>query len=303
MIYKKRTKSKELRILEILNQRMDLDTNAKKHYLNLKKGYEGELIFDGLTEKLQCECLILNDLLFEMNNTLFQIDSLIILQKKIYFFEVKHNEGDHKYESGNFYKLPNYLISNPLDQLSRSDTLLRQLLSKLKYNLPIEPNVVFINQKFTLYQAPLDQPIIYPTQVRNYLSNLNATPSRLTNRHRELAEKLVSLHIVESPYDKLPEYEYGDLRKGIVCLKCESFLEDIEGKIKYTTCKNCGSIELTDNAILRTINDFKLLFPNEKLTTKTIFEWCKVVKSERKIRNILLKYYKKSGEHRWSYYE
>lgn len=72
MLYKARTKSKELLIMELLNTRMD---------------YEGEVLFDALTEKLQCECIILNDLLLNINNTNFQIDSLIITSEKNYSIE------------------------------------------------------------------------------------------------------------------------------------------------------------------------------------------------------------------------
>src|SRR5699024_2086275 len=111
------TKPKELTILELLNKRTGLTSKDKQHYLSLKKGYEGELRFDTFTEKLQNECLILNDLLFEVNNTTFQIDTLIIMQKKIYFYEVKNLEGDYYYENGKLFKKPEYEIVNPLDQL------------------------------------------------------------------------------------------------------------------------------------------------------------------------------------------
>jgi hypothetical protein len=78
MAYKPRTESEELLILRSLNTRMNLSVKDKQHYFNLKKGYEGEEMFDTLTENLQCECFILNDLLLKTNNTIFQIDTLII---------------------------------------------------------------------------------------------------------------------------------------------------------------------------------------------------------------------------------
>ena len=84
MPYKSRTESTELLILRSLNTRITLSDKDKQHYFNLKKGYEGEVMFDSETEKLQCECLILNDLLLKLNNTTFQIDTLII-SETIYF--------------------------------------------------------------------------------------------------------------------------------------------------------------------------------------------------------------------------
>ncbi|WP_068676555.1 nuclease-related domain-containing protein [Oceanobacillus sp. Castelsardo] len=300
MAYKERTKSKELAILEILNDRMQLAKKDKQHYFNLKKGYEGEVMFDSLTEKLQCECLILNDLLLEVNNTTFQIDSLIIVQGKIHFYEVKNFEGDYYYESDKLYKKHKLEIINPLHQLSRSESLLRQLLLNHGFNLPIDASVVFINPKFTLYQLPLDKPIIFPTQIKSYLANLNATPSKLTKKHKKLADQLLALHMTESPYEKLPSYSYDQLQKGIICPNCHSFSATIG--LKHYKCTKCQHKELLDEAVLRSIKEFKLLFPNKKLTTKTIHNWCQVV-PERRIRNILLRKFTKIGEHRWSYFE
>ena len=37
-----------------------------------------------------------------------------------------------------------------------------------------------------------------------------------------LANQLVSLHIVDSPYKQLPSYDYDHLQKGITCAKCNS---------------------------------------------------------------------------------
>jgi len=95
MIYKPRTKSKKLTVLELLSNRKEITGKDKQHYFSLVKGNEGEMRFDTFTEKLQCECLILNDLLLEINNTTFQIDSLIITQEKIFLYEVKNFEGDY----------------------------------------------------------------------------------------------------------------------------------------------------------------------------------------------------------------
>src|ERR1700748_3760767 len=97
MPYKSRTKSAELLILKSLNIRMNLSEKDKQHYFNLEKGYKGEVLFDSLTEKLHCECFILNDLLLNLNNSTFQIDSLIISPEAIYLFEVKNYEGDYYY--------------------------------------------------------------------------------------------------------------------------------------------------------------------------------------------------------------
>lgn len=165
---KARTESAELLILNSLNTRMNLPNKDKQLYIYLKKGYEGEVLFDSLTEKIQSECIILNDLLLQVNISILQIDSLIIMSETIYFFELKNYEGDYYYQSDRLYKKNKTEIINPLIQLSRSEALLRQLLIKLGFNILIDASVVFINPEFTLYQTPLDKPFIFPTQVNRF---------------------------------------------------------------------------------------------------------------------------------------
>ncbi|MGX6442891.1 nuclease-related domain-containing protein [Neobacillus sp. K501] len=73
-----------------LNTRKELDPEEKRYYLSQEKGYEGEVKFDLMTEKLESGLLILNDLLLSVNNTIFQLDSVIISPKKLYTCEVKN---------------------------------------------------------------------------------------------------------------------------------------------------------------------------------------------------------------------
>lgn len=302
MPYKSRVESTELQILRCLNTRMNLSEKDKQHYFNLQKGYEGEVMFDALTEKLlQCECLILNDLLLKMNNTTFQIDTLIIFSETIFFYEVKNHEGDYYYETDRFYKKPKSEMNNPLTQISRSESLLRQLLQNLGFNYPIDASVVFINPEFTLYQAPLNKPLIFPTQVTRYLKKLNTVPSKLNGKHKLLADKLISLHIEDSPYKQLPQYNYGQVRKGMTCGICNSFSISVQGR--KCVCDDCGYEEFVSAAVMRNVKEIKLLFPNLKITTNLIHDWCKVIKSKKRIKRILEKNLGIVGVHRWAYFE
>ncbi|MDQ1144916.1 hypothetical protein QE429_001743 [Bacillus sp. SORGH_AS 510] len=98
-------------------------------------------------------------------------------------------------------------MQNPLDQLKRSKTLLQQLLKNIGFNIPIEVNVSFINPEFTLYQAPLNKPIIYFSQLNSYMKKLNKLPSKLTSSHRELAETLISIN------PPIPVFHHIDMTK------------------------------------------------------------------------------------------
>ncbi|MGG3466461.1 nuclease-related domain-containing protein [Neobacillus pocheonensis] len=217
MPFKTRTESNELKLLRILNTRMDLSAEVKKHYLNLEKGYEGEVKFDLLTEKLQSECFILNDLLLKLNNSNVQIDTTIIFQQTVNFFEVKNFNGDFTLENGIFKKIKGKEYQNPVDQVNRGKSFLRPLLKDLGCNLPIEANAVFINPEFTLYHASPNLPFIFPSQLNLYMKKLNIRQSSLNHQHKLLAEKLVFLHQTKSPFSIQPEYEYKNFHKGFTC--------------------------------------------------------------------------------------
>lgn len=301
--YKKRLKSHELRALDSLNARMELSSKDKQHYAYLEKGYQGELVFDQLTSRLQNDLYILNDLCLEHNKSFFQIDTLIISQQTIYPFEVKNFEGDYRYELGNFYpKLSKDEIKNPLDQLKRSKSLLRPSLKNLGFQLPIEDSLTFVNPNFTLYQAPLNEPIIHPTQLNSLMKKLNEVPSKLTNRHKLLADQLISMHKTYSPYTRLPPYTYNGLQKGFICAVCHSLICSMERREKIV-CETCGHVETVDSAVLRSVEELLLLFPDMKITTNIVYEWCRVIESKKQISRILKQNYTLIGFGQWSYYE
>jgi hypothetical protein len=303
MLLKPRKKSSELLTLEYLNTRMTLSAQDKQHYTNLVKGYEGEEKFDVWTEKLKCNCLILNGLLLEVNNTTFQIDSLIITAHKTYYYEVKNFEGDYVYDKhkDEFFKRPHYKIVNPLHQMEGGETLLNQLLFKNGFNIPIEAAVVFIHEAFTLYQAPIDKPIIYPNQMERYIDKLQSISAKLGKQHYSLADRLISLHITHSRFQYTPSFNYEALRKGITCKECKSFSVFI--KKDKCICDECAYEESISDAIIRSVREFQLLFPDKKVTTSIIRDWCQIVRSNRTIAKVLAQNLEVVGKNRWVYYK
>ncbi|MBS4209348.1 NERD domain-containing protein [Bacillus sp. FJAT-50079] len=281
---------------------MNFSMKEKKYYLNLEKGYQGEVKFAQLTRKLECEGYILHDLCLEYNHSLFQIDTLIISQKTIFPIEVKNYDGDYVYESREFRSHPsNQEIMNPLDQLKRSQTLLRSLLKSHGIHFQIESYVAFVNPEFTLYQAPVHAPIIFPSQLNVFMKKLNELPLKLDDQHKKLANLLISLHQKESPYARLPSYDASQLKKGITCNSCRSFEMSILDR--ELICVKCGCIEQFESAVLRIAEEIRLLFPEKKITTRIVYEWCKGIKSKKSIHRILMKNFRSMGVKKHRYFE
>ncbi|WP_394233786.1 nuclease-related domain-containing protein [Niallia oryzisoli] len=117
MLLKRRMESDELMIIRSLNTRMELTDKEKFHYSNLEKGYAGEVKFDQLAECLQEERFIINDLLLEINNSFFQIDTLMISQSGIHLLDIKNFHGDFYLNSDKLYNAgTNREYKNPMDQ-------------------------------------------------------------------------------------------------------------------------------------------------------------------------------------------
>lgn len=311
MIIKERSESLELLLYRYLNSRMILSENESTHYWALEKGYQGEINFDILTKLLQGEFILLNDLLFEINNTHFQIDTMVLSSQSIFLFDIKNFEGDYYIDSDNkWWLLTNKGgkkelkkgIKNPIHQLERCETLLKQMFQNLGYDYTIVSNLIFINPRFSLYQAPLHSPIIFPTQIEYFLSqmNLHLKQSKLKESHIQFARKLLSYHLDESPFIKKPEYTFEQLAKGISCKSCHSL--NLFSSLKTIVCNQCEFRENIEGAVLRSIKEFQILFPNEKITTAAIYEWCKIIKSGTTIRKVLTNSYKPVGKHKSCYY-
>lgn len=301
MIVKPRSESKELLKFRYLNARMTLTIKEKKHYSYLEKGYQGEVAFDQLIGTLQKDFYIINDLGLEYNNNYFQIDSLIMAESILMPFEVKNYEGNYYYESGRFYYLfTKEEAKNPLEQIKRTQSLFEPLIKKKGIYLPVEGLFTFINPKFTLYQAPLHAPIFYPTQLEQLLEKLNQIPSKLNYQHKQLADRLLSMHSSENPYAWKPVYTYKQVRRGVICPRDQFFMRSVDDR--KLVCDRCGLEESVDAAVLRSVKELVFLFPEMKITTNLVHEWCGVIGSKKKIRRILLKHFNVVGDKNYRYY-
>ncbi|UJF15232.1 NERD domain-containing protein [Jeotgalibaca sp. MA1X17-3] len=301
MIYKARVKSKSITILECLAGRMQFSQSDYWKYHNQKKGFEGEQLLDTMLENLECDCLILNDLELPYNSSSFQIDSLIITAFKIYLLEVKNYEGDFFMEGKDLYQKPNYLRSNPELYLERKQDYLTRVLQEKGCSYPIESKVLYIHNEFTLLQAPLVSSILLPTQIPAYLRNLSTISSKISTAHKKLANTLLEMHLEDNGKRNIPVFTYDDLQKGILCPQCSS--PAIHIKQKYCSCANCGYQSTNTQELIRCIDEFRLLFPDKKVTTQAIYLWCAKMFSKKSIQRVLTRYYQVKGATKGAYYQ
>jgi hypothetical protein len=74
-------------------------------------------------------------------------------------------------------------------------------------------------------------------------------------------------------------------RRGLKCTSCQHFMEPLHRAV--LVCKNCGCKEDVELAVLRSVKDFRVMFPEMKITTNIVNDWCSYIISKKKIRKIL----------------
>jgi len=301
--YKKPTPSIELQALKSLQNRTSLSAKHLQRLENARKGFLGERRFYRfLSEQLSSSCYVLCDLLLKANGTTFQIDSLILFHDTIYLIEVKYFEGDFFLRDEGWYAVASGKeIRNPLLQLKRSDYLLRQYLSEQRFRTTVKSFVVFVHPNFLLYEAPMKLPIIYPGQIGRFIRSMNSKFSRqVLPKYKTLARGLIHNHMDGAHFIDLPDYHFQELHKGIICIHCRDFINKVAYKV--VRCQSCGMIEGVSSAVMRSVVEFNLLFPKDRITIQRIYVWLGRVISKDRIRRILRKYMHLLDRGKYSHY-
>lgn len=288
-------------MLEYLQHRKKLSHNELAQLETSIKGFSGEMKFYDLVTTVNAAGKFLFDFLLINQGTECQIDCVHINNNTLTMYEVKNFSGDFFIHEDKWYLVSNKKeIRNPLIQLQRSEFLLRNLLKQKHPNLIIKAYLVFVHESFMLYQTPLGYPAVFPSQLTRFQQSITTNQTYISQQTKNITNTLTSLHIGESKYAKLPEFSYAELQKGILCsVNCGEFLQYSKQKLICTTCKQTKSIQ---TALTDAITEFRILFPDRKITTGQIYDWCKGLISKNTIQYYLFTNFNmiKNGKH--SYY-
>lgn len=303
IIKKQRRKSYQQFVLEILDKRMRLPGKEKHHLLNIQKGFAGELKLDSIMMKiLEVDGILLNDLMFTNKGSTFQVDSFLITGVGNYLLEVKNYEGNFQFKNGNFLTYSEEQLTNPLTKVSTTGTKMSHLLKSWNFKPSFTPKLVFINPLCMIYNAPIDNTIVYPSQITRFFSKLNQQPFPLAESDYDLADKLLSEHQSEAAFSrKMPAYTFEALEKTMWCLQCHA--KKLSWTQRSCRCDTCGYKSTVDEIFISHAEEFKLLFPDMKMTTNVLYQWTGKLVSVHQIQRILNKYYKKMGLTRGSFYK
>ncbi|WP_413378356.1 nuclease-related domain-containing protein [Alkalihalobacillus sp. 1P02AB] len=304
MILKQRKEPSELLLQRVLSLRLkSFSSKDRRRLFKLEKVFSGEQAFDHWAVQLPKDWIQIHDLWLQKDDSPFQIDSLIISSTYLFLFEVKNYEGDYEYKDHRFYSLNSSEIKNPLNQLERNESLLRQWFQLHKIQHPqITSFIIFINPNFYLFlPRPKSPTFVFPNQLNRFLEKLTQQTGSINQSHKNIASQLISSQLSESPFFKQPSFKEREYKSGLYCKYCFSF--NLSPLGRTTKCRNCFKTEKLHQSITRSIQDYQILFPNSFITTNKIYDWCGIPTiNKRSIGRILTNNYKRIGQTKGAYY-
>lgn len=253
-----------------MHTRTHLRKDDHYRFLKRKKGYGGESELDVHTEKISTDCIVLNDLQLEVRESSFQIDTLLLFPDKIKLYETKNYEGVHYWGKEHFTKESGFLLENPSLQVQRAKVRLEFLLSEMGFQIKVEAYVIFVNPEFTLIGAPNETCYILPSQIPGHFRKTPKTVDITAEQYR-LADALIARHNPDYTVI-MPQYQYDEMKKGVPCPDCGTLKDTFRGHQQI--CDECGKKININEAIKTSISDFRTLFPEDKVTTSRIKDWC-----------------------------
>jgi len=268
---------KELEILFYLSGRRALSDNEQLQYKRSRRGFEGEWIFRSyMKEVFGYSQLGLFSLLLPRDGAVFQLDHVMVLPGLVLFHEVKHFSGDVVVDGKRWYVMPGgerKEMNNPFVQARRAESLLRQLLNGLAYDWEVDHRIVFPHEEFALFGARYDWPIVLRSQLGRYLRDLRR---RFIGSDfwacAQLENELRCLQLAESPYERLPKYDFARLRRGVNCPSCMGMME--AETVRTVKCVSCGRRLVNQQALKFNARQLKVLFPERELTASLLYDWC-----------------------------
>lgn len=275
---------------------MELPDNAKWDFRRQQIGYKGHVDFIGLIKPLLPEdFVLLNDISLKLPYKFTQIDSLLITDSKIIRFEVKNILSQYEYKDGVWYSNGYRMSNNYFTQVKRAGEILEELMRENKYFVPIESQLVFINEDDNVSILGDDHQGEYLMrgQIRPFLKN------EIENRQFGQLNPMEMAHFLKKQSIELHsvlDLKHKDLReqvqRGVQCCQCGGGNLDSRSKRYHIVCNNCGFAEPKQKAVLRTICDIGVLYYDQPLTKRQIMEFIGDFRLNHTIKRVLKRYFK-----------
>lgn len=290
-----RYKTFELQYLETLSRRTELTATESAKLFALENGFKGELQLDLALQQAQLPPqLILTDLTLQYHQQVTQLDQLFCLGNTLYLNDAKNYQGRYIFSNRSWTHNGKQLSHNIFGQIDRAQDILSCIFQENHLDLSIQTQIVFTNPAV---QLEITDPLAHSCQrigaFSDYVANL---VQQKLPQQPDMRWKKVLLDYQIPPYrlntDFSHELPKRQLRPGICCLNCHHF--EWEESFYCLTCQNCGAVETKEEAYVRTICDYGVIFFNHNLKLQPLLHFFGEQANQRYLARILKKYFSNS---------
>ena len=282
--------------LREIDKRQGLDPypKYKDQLYRLEKGQEGE---EKLIHYLQTygapHWTILRNLWLEHFGE-FECDLLLLTRLGPIAFEIKNYSGQLTLQNNQYLLNGKVIGHNPFSQAQKVVTNLSNLLQT-----PLEGVLAFAgaHNPVELHDDVSGIDVLMRSEFPQYIRQLaqkerQARPIDTTT----LLKKLAPFEIGRPSKEKtLPGEIKTGVRRGIRCCHCSRF--DLEIRKNYVICP-CGMHEPREEAIVRTICEYGVIYPERELTTQALTDFFAGEISKSTVFRYLTKHFKQTGTYR-----
>jgi len=294
---------RKLEVLRELDKRGGLarDKKLKEEYLRLEKGAAGEQdLVNYLKEYGEKHWMILRNVWLDFYGE-FEIDVLLITRAGLYSFEVKNYSGKLELVNSQCLMNGHSIGQNPFSQAQKIPIQLKELL-KYQSNPPkIQGVLTFIgeNNRVQIQDQVSNIQVLCRNELMHYIWQIAQEERNYLGYPVEIDAVLAALRPYEigkpTKEKEIPSTAKENLRKGVRCSHCGSF--DVHAENGYVICA-CGMYEPKEEAIVRTICEYGMIYNEKNLTTSELTKFFGGFVKSRTVSRYLNKYFEKTGSYK-----
>ena len=293
-------KPTKLEMLREINNRNGLEQHKpyKDLLYRLEKGQQGEERLINYLKKFGSpQWTALRNIWFEYYGE-FECDLLLLTNTGPVAFEVKNYSGPLELQNNQCLQNGQPIGSNPFTQAQK--VMLN--LKKICQTENVQGVLAFVGEHnhITTHEPIAGIEVRMQNQLRHYIRKLAYQDRKQSFDTASFLQTLDPFEIGAPTKEKdLPGEIKTLARRGIHCCRCNNF--DLDTNKNYIICP-CGMHEPREEAIVRTMCEYGLIYPDRELTTKALAEFVDGEVSESTVFRHLTKHFKRIGKHKNSEY-
>lgn len=287
----------QLKFLETARKRGLLPKEKDQRLLrNLAKGAEGERYVVEMLEKYGGTHWVVVPNLWLEHRGKFESDVMLLTRHGCFSLEIKNYDGNFEYKKSRCYLNGKKLSENCVQQAEKAAMNLEEICHSVDSSTLVRGALLFVgehNEVEILSEADGIE-VVTRTSLRKFIQNIRREEEILAYASVDTEKILRCFERKEvlNPFGPLASFTVEEVlagRRGISCKACGSYATMLTRK--FLRCEN-GHEELRDTAVLRTIEEFRVLtFQTEYVTKAELLAFLGGQVSETYLYKFLRKYF------------